>query len=90
MQQSEKGFLKNLIYLSKSKSIGIASKMAISFILWYSCLSTYSPINTVTPISKSGSALAAVTDSYHLSLCYRILLLLLILPTVEKKQKMDQ
>ena len=41
MQQPEKGFQKKLIQLSKSKSIGIASKMAVSFILWYPCLSTY-------------------------------------------------
>lgn len=28
-------------FIVKEQSIGIASKMAVSFILWYPCLSTY-------------------------------------------------
>ena len=47
----------------KSKSIGIASKMAVSFILWYPCLSTYDLTEPICQTIDSARADMTIFDS---------------------------
>ena len=64
-------------FIVKEQSIGIASKMAVSFILWYPCLSTY---NVKSPPISIKNDLILFTNcifpfpnfSTHLSLVYTL------------------